>query len=243
MSTKSKVARIAGFTVALGATASLVGFAATGTGAYFTDSHSGALSASTGDVKVNTSSLNLDFANLLPGTYKTDNIDYTATGTGPEDIWMVIPSNGDGAALGVPASGNSLGRFGHFEVHSNAGNFVSNNLTAPGASGPGDTGPSCGVDADGHGGNGDVATYVNQGDPSSALSALPFCPAPQEILLDSNLTNGQGGTASVTFGYTQVLRGGQDQADAQVAKFKIVATQHGIRPDDPNNPAGTLSSS
>lgn len=238
---KTKAARIAGFTVALGATASLVGFAATSTGAYFTDSHSGNLTASTGDVKVNTSSLLLDFANLLPANYKTDNIDYTATGTGPEDIWLVIPNDGHDNALGVPANPDSLGRFGHFEVNSNAGSFVSNNLTGPGSSGPSDTGPSCPVDGTGHGGESQVATRSAQD--GGSLSALPFCAPPQEILLDSNLTNGQSGTASITFGYTQVYRSGQDAADAPIANFKIVATQHGIRPDDPNNPSGTLNAS
>jgi hypothetical protein len=50
---KSRAVRVAGFVGALGASAALVGFAATGTGAYFSDSHTGAINASTGSVKVN----------------------------------------------------------------------------------------------------------------------------------------------------------------------------------------------
>ena len=52
---KSRAVRVAGFVGALGASAALVGFAASSTGAYFTDSHTGAVNASTGSVKVNVS--------------------------------------------------------------------------------------------------------------------------------------------------------------------------------------------
>ena len=49
---KSRAVRVAGFVGALGASAALVGFAASGTGAYFTDSHTGSINASTGSIKV-----------------------------------------------------------------------------------------------------------------------------------------------------------------------------------------------
>ena len=51
---KSKALRLAGFAGALCASGALLGTSISGTGAYFTDSHSGAINASTGHVKVET---------------------------------------------------------------------------------------------------------------------------------------------------------------------------------------------
>lgn len=83
---KKTLAKVAGFTVALGVTGALVGVAASSTGAYRTDSPSGTVSASTGGVHVNTSDLALNFATLLPGEFKTNTVSYTASGSGAEDI-------------------------------------------------------------------------------------------------------------------------------------------------------------
>ncbi|HEY8300926.1 MAG TPA: hypothetical protein VIG48_03415 [Jatrophihabitans sp.] len=231
---KKKAARLAGFVGALCASGALVGLTVSSTGAYFTDSHTGAINTGTGSVKVNTSSLALNYSDLLPGTYKSQTVDYQAAGTGPEDIWLVVPTDGSANALGVPANSDSLGRYGHFQVDSNAGSFVSNNLSGGDAS-------TCPVDANGHGGDADVASFAHQGDGTSGLSALPYCAPVHAILLDSNLTAGHGGTATITFGYTRILRSGAGAPLAQTANFKIVATQAGIRPDDTNNPAGTVA--
>lgn len=227
---RSKAIKLAGFVGALAASATLVSVSVSGTGAYFTDSHAGSVSAGTGSVKINTSNTNLDFGKLLPGQYDTRNIDYQAAGSGNEDIWMVFPSTG-AEALGVPGNPNQLGRYGHFQVDSNAGSFVSNNL---GDVQPGDPGDHCGVDANGHGGDSRVASYAYQGAPRSTLTELPYC-APHAILLDSNVAPGAGGTVRITFGFTQALRSGQDAPSTNLAAFQIVATQTGIRPDDVNN--------
>jgi hypothetical protein len=235
---KSKLARIAGFTLALGATATLVGFAATGTGAYFTDSHNGEIDASTGSVSVtiNPADGKLSFTNLLPGSYQTDPISYVATGTGSEDIWLVFPttasdgSNPSEAFTGNPddAAGGGLGRYGHFAVTSDGGaSFSSYNLNNPGTGS--DSGPSCPVDpTTGWGGSDQQAA-------SSSDHTTPFCGVPNAILLASGLTDGQSGTAQLTFGYTPLLKSPQNAPLAKVVSYQIVATQHGIAPSDPNN--------
>ena len=223
---KSKAVRVAGFVGALGASAALVGFAATGTGAYFSDSHTGSINASTGAVALNVSPSDgkLYFTNLLPGEYQTQNIDYTAAGSGLEDVWMVIPTDGTAEALvGKPddAAHGGLGRYGHFAVQAPAGSFTSYNLSDRANSDP--NGSYCPVDGEGHGGSGQVA--------SSTSDILPYCAPVNAILLSNGLTYGQSARATVTFGFTGLLKNGQNGPLGQVAAYKIVATQHGIRPD------------
>ena len=235
---KSKALRVGGFVGALATSAALVGFAASGTGAYFTDAHNGAINASTGHVKLDVSPADgqLNFTNLLPGEYQTQQINYTAHGTGAEDVWLVFPTTAsDGSnpseaftGSGGDAAGGGLGRYGHFAVTSNAGDFTSYNLQNPGTTFP-HTGSSCSIDANGHGGSDQQA--ASRTDPT----LIPFCAPANAILLDSNLPDGAGGTATLTFGYTPLLRSGQDAPNAKVVSYQIVATQHGIRPDDPNN--------
>jgi hypothetical protein len=232
---KSRAVRVAGFVGALGASAALVGFAASGTGAYFTDGHNGQINTSTGDVKANISPSDgvLTFANLLPGEYKDQSITYQAAGTGAEDIWLVFPTTGgpggtnpSEAFTGSPDDGHGggLGRYGHLAVSAPGGSFTSYNLSNPRAGDP----SVCSVDGNGHGGSNQQAT--------TKADLVPYCGAPTAILLDSNLTYGQSGTATITFGFTPLLTGPQDAPNAMLAQYKIVATQHGVRPDNPNNP-------
>jgi hypothetical protein len=214
---------------ALGVAAvALVAAGAGTTGAYFTDSHGGTINASTGSVVVNpTSSLDLNFTNLLPGEFQTNRVTYTAAGTGSEDIWLVFttPVTDTTNFLSAPAASGPapLGSYGHFALASNAGSFTSYNLASNRA---GDTSTPCGVDTQGHGGSEAQAT---PGHP------VPYCPVPQAILLSNNLTYGQEGYADVTFGFTNKLTSPQGSAAADIAPYKIVATQHGILPSDPNN--------
>ena len=235
----SRAARVAGFVGALGASAALVGFAASGTGAYFTDSHDGAISASTGAIKVNIAPGDgqLNFTNLLPGEYKTQTISYQSTATGAEDVWLVFPTTGGTNVGGNPseaftgnpadAAGGGLGRYGHLGVDAPSGSFTSYNLNRP-STNPSDPGSSCGIDAYGHGGSNQQA--ANRSD-----HTVPFCGAPDAILLSGNMAPGQLDSATITFGYTPLLTGPQSSALAPVAQFKIVATQHGVFPNDPNN--------
>jgi hypothetical protein len=236
---KGKLARVAGFTVAAGATASLVGFAATGTGAYFSDAKDGNLAATTGDVQVATDTTALSFDNLFPGQFKSQSIDYTATGTGPEDIYLAFDDpNGGDAALNAPADAgpSPLGRYGHLAVASNAGTFSSYNLSAPRKDGKNGT-ATCNTDANGHGGGGSEATsttdYTNPG---------AYCPVPEYILLDSGITSANGQkTATITFGYTRLLENGANNAyEGSTANipFRIVAEQAGVSPTDPNTTNG-----
>jgi hypothetical protein len=235
---KSRAVRVAGFVGALGASAALVGFAATGTGAYFSDSHTGSINASTGSVKVNIApgDGNLNFTNLLPGAYQDQQISYQSTGTGNEDVWLVFPTTGGSNPGGNPSEaftgysgdggGGGLGRYGHLAINAPAGTFTSYNLNGRN---PSDTvSQVCGVDANGHGGSNAQAASKN--DPT----LIPYCAAPTAILLSSNMAPGQLDSATITFGYTPLLTGPQAAALAPVASYKIVATQTGVRPDDPN---------
>ena len=227
---KSRAVRVAGFVGAVGASAALVGFAASGTGAYFSDAHSGAINASTGSVRLitNPSDGQLNFTNLLPGQYQTQQIQYQATGTGNEDVWLVFPTgspNPSEAFTGKPddAGPGPLGRFGHFAVDSSSGTSPSYNLATRET--PGHTGPSCPTDANGHGGS----------DPQAATrtTIVDFCAPPNAILLN-NLAPGQADAATITFGFTPLLEHGQGGPLTTITPYQIVATQHGVRPDDPN---------
>ena len=225
---KSAVTRVLGFIGALGASAALVGTAVNTTGAYFTDKHDGSINAGTGAVKVDTTDLTLNFDGLLPGEFKTRRVDYTARGTGAQDLWLVFPTTGAADAfLHTPQAGSApLGRYGHLAITSNAGaSFVSNNLTAsPSGYNSAD---SCYIDANGDGGN--------AAELSSPSDLLPYCAPRPAILLQSNMSPGDTGYANIEFGFTKLLRGGQNSATAPLAAFSIVATQHGIRPDNSFN--------
>lgn len=227
-----KAWRLGGFIAALGASGALIASATGATGAYFTDSHSGTINASTGSVKVSTTDLTLNYAGLLPGDFQTKDVQYWAQGSGAEDIWLVLPSDGTANALngvaGTPSGDAALGRYGHFALTSPAGSFTSFNLATAGTATH--SGPTCSVDANGHGGS--SAQAADRSDYSVA-----FCPVPNAILLSSNLTNGQTGTAHITFGFTKLMNNPAQESLplANVADFKIVATQHGVLPTDPNN--------
>ena len=234
---KSRAVRVAGFVGALGASAALVGFAATGTGAYFSDSHSGTIQASTGSVKVSTSPGDggtLNFTNLLPGEYQNQTVSYQALGTGSEDIWLVFPTTGgtngtnpSEAFTGNPddAAGGGLGRYGHLAVSAPAGSFTSYNLSNPGTT-SGHTGPKCNIDGNGHGGSNTQA--------ATKADIVDYCAPANAILLSSGLNYGDTGSATITFGFTPLLTGPQNAPAATLSAYKIVATQHNVRPDDPN---------
>lgn len=225
----SKAWRLGGFIAALGASGALIASATGATGAYFTDSHDGTINASTGSVKVSTTDLTLNYTGLLPEEFQTKDVQYWAQGSGAEDIWLVLPTDGSADALngvaGTPSGDAALGRYGHFAISSPAGSFTSFNLATAGTGIH--SGNSCGVDGNGHGGSATEAT--------DKTDLIDFCPVPNAILLSSNLTNGQSGTAHITFGFTKLLTGPQGASLTQVAKFQIVATQHGVLPTDPNN--------
>jgi hypothetical protein len=98
---KNKTARVTAFIGALGASAALIGTAATTTGAYFTDTEAGTISGKTGTLQVNkVGNYDLSFNELVPGEYQDKNVEYTTTSSSNEDIWLAFPK---GAEYGAPA--------------------------------------------------------------------------------------------------------------------------------------------
>jgi len=228
--------KVVGFIGSLAAGAALVGTAVTGTGAYFTDSKGGSLVAGSGQLRLSVSEPNLNFANLVPGTDKTQDIAYSLESTGRSDVWLTFDKESMGyaaltGALGrAPLSGGGVGRYGHFAVSNDSGGalFESWNLqNLP----DGTTGQACvdarnlpgtAVDADGHG-RGTPATSEKNAD------APPLCGVPTAIKIASNLSSGGSGVLHVTFGITGKWTS-QNAPSANVP-FKVVATQVNIRPD------------
>ncbi len=220
---KARIAKIGGFVGTLTAGAALVASAATGTGAYFTDSHAGSFTAKSGILQMNTTATELSFTGLNPGEDKTQTIEYNIDGatTGNADVWLVFNPGDAGYALFTGAKGDpnaadgGLGRYGHFAVSSNGSKvFESYNLQA---------GTGCVVDADGHG----------FGTPSTSVADTPpLCGVPTAIKLDSNLPAGYQRTVELIFGLTGRATG--QNKDVASVPFKIVATQVGHRPDAAN---------
>jgi hypothetical protein len=224
---KRKGVRIAGFIVALCASGGLIAAATQSTGAYFTSTTNGTLSASTGHLTLSTTDTNLNFSNLVPGEYQTQNINYSVDASTNVDVWLVFPSGaGYDAFTGYadhanPSDGHpgGLGRYGHFAVSDdNNVRFRSYNLQDEIAGGSDQV---CGVDANGDGGSDQQAT--------SPTDTPPLCGVPQAIKLDSNVGNGGTGQIELTFGVTGKWTG-QNLPVASVP-YQVVATQVGVRPD------------
>jgi hypothetical protein len=225
---------------ALGAAAfALIAAAAGTTGAYFSDSHDGSINASTGAVQVDVGNTTLNFSKLLPGQFQTKTVSYTAQGSEAEDIWLVFPTDGKADLLNGKAGGDSansrpdlaLGRYGHFAVKDASGAtlFTSFNLASNRI---GDTtSVPCYVDAQGHGGS-SVEAATRESEPKP-----PYCPVPTAILIGSSVAPGVATSADITFGFTKLQRDPAQQSlpAFTAAPFKIVATQVGILPTDPNN--------
>lgn len=236
---KGKVARIAGFIGALGASALLVGTAVQGTGAYFTDSANGSLTGSSGSLQISATNTTLNFSGLNPGQDRSQSIGFTvsATSTTAADVWLVFDTTSAayGAFTGANGvdyngyTGGGLGGYGHLKVAGHQGTFESYNLALPNAaaaaggytsSGSQNT---CTVDANGLGGSA-AQHQVGHG------NDLAQCGVPGAVLLWSNLQPGAtGASATITFGLTG-KQTNQNQANEPNVPFKIVATQPGQRP-------------
>lgn len=217
---KVKALSIAASIAMLGGTAFLASGA---TGAYFSDTHSGAISGTIGNIHVTpfggsgADGTTLAFTNLLPGAAQTVKLSYKNTGSDPQDVYIVFNNATALSAL------NNLGRFGEAHLFAN-GNalFDSANLK--------DSANSCG-----------------------AFSPAGCWPLKKQYLLASNVPAGATGDVSFSFNYTGKLKGqapagaaaaiwntypvpdGQttvNDADGTGAglPYQIVATQHGITP-------------
>lgn len=231
---KKHFLKVTGFIGTLGAGAALVATAATGTGAWFTSTTNGTITAQAGHLKLSTSAANFDFRNIMPGADKTLPIDYTVdVSDGAVDVWLTFDTSTteysaftgysatyaivDGVKTKVKAGQNGyddggLGRYGHFKVaYNDMPRFDSYNLkNAP------DGSSGC-ADANGWG---YAAPATDPNDTS-----MGYCGVPGRILIASNLVDGATGTINLTFGLTgrQVQ---QDQLDLNHLPYKIVATQH-----------------
>jgi len=229
-STKVKCAAIVGTIALLGGTAFV---AAGSTGAYFSDTHTGAISGTIGSIRVTPSGgttssdgsqMDLAFNYLLPGDPQTVTLDYQNTGNDPEDVYIVFPNATALSAL------NSLGNYGTVHV-SSAGTgavgdvFDSQNLN--------DNGTSCPIGS------------------TSVAHPIPCEPLPSQLLIATNVGPGAGGSFSFSFNYASALstqppvgttanwntypQGGQttvvtSDGSGSGLPYQIVATQPGITP-------------
>jgi hypothetical protein len=111
-----KAATLVASVALLGGTALLASGA---TGAYFSDSKPGTISGTVGNVHVSTNGgfgatgSDLVFTNLLPGEAQTVSMNYTNTGSGAEDIYIVFPNATALSAL------NNLGTYGEAHLSAN----------------------------------------------------------------------------------------------------------------------------
>lgn len=119
-----KWAKIAALGVTASGTAALLLTATGATGAYFSDTHSGAFTGKTGAITLSTSNMNLYFSDMLPGVSQSQKVDYANTSVNAEDVYLVFPNS---SALGAL---NNLGTYGDVTVASGSAGtvFSSSNL-------------------------------------------------------------------------------------------------------------------
>lgn len=242
---KGRLLRLAGFGVALCTSAALVGAAVQTTGAYFTSTADGTITASSGHLTLSAQNTSLDFSNLMPGDNVTKTINYQVdASSGQIDLWLTFdPTSsayqaftGGKDSPNVPDGG--LGRYGWFAVsESHWGQaFRSGNLAFPPyVANTGEhqttyssqTSPQCTVDATGRGGSDWIATAANGGDTTNE----GYCGVPEQILLVSGLSNAASGSVNVTFGLNGWKQKDQNQPEfGGSVPFTLVATQHGQTP-------------
>ena len=199
----------------------LFAVASAATGAYFSDSHAGAVTGTGGTIGV-AAGVNADFGgglainwpNMLPGEVYSATVHYQNDGNAPQDVWMTFT---DMKALGAI---NDLGAFGAVQIlDSSSGQvFYSNNLNNH----PDDQGLP-GLD-----GRGVVWALRN-------------------VKLRSNLPVGSEGTMTFKFQYASKMTSGNGTGFAfnryldgtgSGLPYAIVGTQVGITPDNAGGWAG-----
>ena len=201
---KTTAAKIAGFAGALGASATLAAFAVGSTGAYFSDSHTGAINGTMGSIKVagdggsGTDHLGIVFADMLPGQPSSQTVGFTNTGRNTEDVYAVFDAT---ALRGL----NQLGKYGALSISVGGNNvFDSTNLN---------DGASC---------------------PASDANGPTGCkPLPHQLLLASSLAATGHRDMVVTFTPSDKFKGAALMEQQLVAlPYTLVATQHGVSPSD-----------
>jgi hypothetical protein len=115
--------KIIGLLAAVILVAALVAVASGATGAYFSDTKNGNVDGTIGTVKVDTTDMNIHFANLMPGEPQTVQVNFANSGSSAQDIWVVFPQADALHAI------NDLGTYGMVTVANADGDlFYSNNL-------------------------------------------------------------------------------------------------------------------
>lgn len=173
--TNSKNVRRSGLALTGVAIAAVGGLTFSSSGAFFSDTHDGAISGSVGSIRVTASggsgaqSMDFDFANLLPGEPQTATLHYQNSGSNTEDVWIKFPNATALSAL------NNLGTYGEVHVKANGkAIFDSANL------------------------NDRVATC-------GSLSPSGCWPLPSELKVASGVPAGQSGNVQFTFEYASKM--------------------------------------
>ena len=206
---KKQILKVTGFIGTLAAGTALVASAATGTGAYFSDSASGTISGTMGSIRIQAgdggpAATTISFTKMLPGEAQTKTIGFKNTGANAQDVWLIFNPTylGDGDRETDTGLINDRGTYG--EIHIKSGTtavFDSANLNDDADSCP----PGLGT---------------------------PACnPLPEMIKLRDNFAPGD--TGNFTFSYTAGAKYKSNQGLPEVnLPYKLVATQHGISPDN-----------
>ena len=93
------------------------------TGAYFSETKTGAMNGTIGSVHLSTSETTFNWNGIMPGVRQPANVEFTNTGTGPQDFYLVFPNATALSAL------NSGGRYGEVHISVNGvEKFASKNL-------------------------------------------------------------------------------------------------------------------
>lgn len=225
---KKNVFKVAGFIGTLGAGAALVATAATGTGAWFTDSKPGSLTAQAGTLKLNAANTNLDFRGLMPGEDRYQDVSYNVSASnGKVDVWLKFDTTTQAYSKFTGGKGQNgyadggLGRYGHFKVSSGSSTFFDSYNLANSPDGK----SGCADGDKGWGSSRQATSYDDTG--------MGYCGVPGYILIASNMASGDGSSVRLTFGLTG-RQTQQSQVSVPYLPFQLVATQAGHRPDAAN---------
>lgn len=170
--------------LALLATVALLGgtawIASGTTGAYFSDTQSGAINGSLGTIKVvangstGAALSNISFPTMMPGEPQTVTVNYKNTGTSAQDVWINFNNVTALSAL------NNLGSYGELHiVNTNSVNHVTHVF--------------------------DSANLDDNPTECHGFSTAGCWPLPNKVQVASNVASGASGSVSFTFNYAGAL--------------------------------------
>jgi hypothetical protein len=215
---RNSTVRVIGFIGSVGLTVGLVGAAVTGTGAYFSDAKHGQIDATMGSIAITgydgtgVDQLDMAFTDLLPGEAATATVRFQNTGRNAQDVWVVFPQSALGDFNHLTDTGlvNDRGSFAEIRIKSSGTEvFQSANLNDDHASCPPGT-----------------------EDPTKGLP--PCRELPHMVLLQSNLPKDAVSNFEFMFRPGAKTKGGAGLPVLSLP-YTLVATQHGITPDNALN--------